>query len=250
VSRVNLVGIRDAGTGTDANGKQICQFRQNVEGGPGQPALQFNVDDMTCSLQNQVAWGLGPVDYAFVDGPPADGINDCVTCDPLVQDRTYHVFFDDGNRTDSEHPYPDAYPHLGQGSVEDDFRPIAANVNNFGPAYVLNDLWDGHTFLHETMHNLGSVQHEAVHSTWSHHCTEEFDAMCQDDPPYGDGWVPDGSGTGSVHYPFGEIVSCDRADWKLDCGRDDYWNPSGSIIGRSGDPIWNVATSRFLTIPR
>src|SRR4051812_3820629 len=69
------------------------------------------------------------------------------------------------------------------------------------------------TAEHEMLHNLGAVQDAARHSTLAGHCYDEVDVMC----------YPDG-GSSWMSAP----AACPSApDSTIDCGNDDYFNPSG-----------------------
>jgi hypothetical protein len=75
---------------------------------------------------------------------------------------------------------------------------------------------------HEIMHTLGAVQLSAPHSDGGSHCTDKPSVLCL--------------GKGAAR--------CVAASEILDCGQDDYWNPSpapGSYL----DTHWNIAESQF-----
>ena len=85
---------------------------------------------------------------------------------------------------------------------------------------------------HELMHSLGSVLPNAPHSTEAGHCEDDADRMC-----YQDGTA----------FNFLTNVCTKASEALFDCKGDDYFNPSRtSISGRFG-PIWNTATSSFLS---
>lgn len=83
--------------------------------------------------------------------------------------------------------------------------------------------------VHELFHTLGAVQLSAPHSDGGGHCTDSPSIMCM------------GDATGGVAIP-----ACARAAVQvLDCGNDDYWNPtpvSGSYL--DGSPA-NIAASSY-----
>ncbi|MFN2588249.1 MAG: hypothetical protein ABR613_09050 [Actinomycetota bacterium] len=218
VMRVNLIGVEDSGTSDNG-----CEFKEDVEGGPDEPPPTYTFGDVICSLQNQIAWGLGPMDYRA----------DCGTCDPNAINRVYHVFLDDGTRVpDPEGKYPDytvSYPAGGQAAVAIDDRPGSDSPHNVGAKYSMNFNWDGHALVHEVIHNVGAVMPSAPHYH-ELHCTDEHDVMCEQAPT---------------------VVLCgSRPDWKLDCNQDDYWKPLGQIMSGDGSrEIWNTTNSVFLSRP-
>lgn len=169
----------------------------------------FTFDDMVYSLQNQVAEGLGPVDYEAAD-------------------RIYLTFVGQ---------ISGVYPFGGQGSIwNDDRSDPAVNLNNnSGPHYSLIAGFSGAVAEHEIGHNIGAVQLSAPHSSGGWHCYDENDEMC-----YNDG--------GSYFANGGSLVTNCPSDpaTQFDCLHDDYYNlqpPSGSYL----DTHWNVTDSGWLT---
>jgi len=81
---------------------------------------------------------------------------------------------------------------------------------------------DPHVLAHEIFHALGAVGSNAQHRDPNHfgHVSDVGDLMY---------WLSGGS--------------------LIDVGNDDYFNPSGVIVGRDGLPIWNVFDSLFLCAP-
>jgi hypothetical protein len=90
--------------------------------------------------------------------------------------------------------------------------------------------------LHEVLHTLGAVQPSAPHFSGGAHCYEIYDVMC---------YTPK-DGTTDVFVRNCEIISALPNPGKpLDCGEDDYFNPSpaqGSYLATH----WNVYDSGFL----
>lgn len=167
----------------------------------------FTYGDMTSSLQNQVALGLGPTNF-------------------LSSDRIYLVFVDQ---------ISGAYPFGGQGDIRNDDTPNpAGNLNQTGPHYSLINGFSGFVAEHEIGHNIGAVQLSAPHSSGAWHCFEENDAMC-----YNDG--------GSYFSSGGALVfNCPALpSTQFDCGQDDYYNTPTSSGYLSTH--WNVSASGFLT---
>ena len=86
------------------------------------------------------------------------------------------------------------------------------------------------TQLHELLHNLGAVQDDAPHADRGH-CTDAPSVMC--------GGGVEGYGS------FAPIKACEKVLVQtLDCGMDDYWNPSpraGSYLSTA----LNIAKSQF-----
>jgi hypothetical protein len=168
----------------------------------------FTYPDMVSSLQNQVALGLGPVNY-------------------VSQDRIYLVFVDQ---------LAGAYPFGGQGDVSNDDSPApATNLHQVGPHYSLINGFSGAAAEHELGHNIGAVQLSAPHSSGAWHCYEENDEMC-----YNDG--------GSYFLAGGAlVVNCPTQPFtQFDCNQDDYYSvqpAAGSYLASH----WNVSASVFLT---
>jgi hypothetical protein len=90
--------------------------------------------------------------------------------------------------------------------------------------------------LHEVLHTLGAVQPSAPHFSGGAHCYELYDVMC---------YTPK-DGTTDVFLRDCEIIGAAPNPGKpLDCGSDDYFNPSpapGSYLAGH----WNVYDSGFL----
>lgn len=103
--------------------------------------------------------------------------------------------------------------------------------NAFGPrgpsCWALDQSGAG-VQVHELMHTLGAVQLSAPHSDGGGHCTDTPSVMCS---------VPWGARPSVTACAVQKVQV-------LDCGMDDFWNPSpaqGSYLA-TGD---NVATSQF-----
>lgn len=90
--------------------------------------------------------------------------------------------------------------------------------------------------LHEVLHTLGAVQPSAPHFSGGAHCYEIYDVMC---------YTPK-DGTPDVFLRNCEIIGAPPNPGKpLDCGADDYFNPSpapGSYLAAH----WNLYDSGFL----
>jgi hypothetical protein len=137
----------------------------------------------------------------------------------------YTIFFDSS-----------APPACGTGTISDDQRLTADNVNNSGGGYavVYSDCWTDRTAMHENGHNQGAVQYDAPYSTGSGaHCDDGYDIMC-----YSDGGDKD----------VGLTVFC--ADkMRFDCRHDTYFNTApepGSYLATH----WNLgsALNRFISL--
>jgi hypothetical protein len=132
--------------------------------------------------------------------------------------------------------FVDANIYCGIATVEKDSRGSLDNFNNnmAGYARVDNGCWMPKAIVHELVHTLGGIQHDAPHASGGWHCTDEQDLMCYSDWP---------------NYPAlqrncPEIAS----EQVLDCGHDDYFhtNPApGAYLATH----WNVANSEFLAAP-
>jgi hypothetical protein len=144
--------------------------------------------------------------------------------------------------------FVDAAVYCGIGDVIDDTTPGPSNRTNSGPNYARVDLqttgcnpadWRA---AHELEHTFGAVQITAPN--WDgvgigpsgqpknmHHCTDDYDRMCQQD-------------TGAKKL---KVVCTDPAHERLfDCNHDDYFdtNPApGTYLATS----WNTADSAFLS---
>ena len=73
--------------------------------------------------------------------------------------------------------------------------------------------------LHEAFHAMGAVNSNALH------------------------------GDGRGHVPTPDLMDASASGIIIDVGHDDYFNPGGSITGRTGQPIWNLYDSLFLCPP-
>jgi hypothetical protein len=85
--------------------------------------------------------------------------------------------------------------------------------------------------LHELFHTLGAVQFDAPHANATGHCDDAPSVMC---PGQGPGYG------GGVNNPSCAKVTVET----LDCGMDDYWNPSPKV----GEYLFshlNIAKSQF-----
>ena len=93
----------------------------------------------------------------------------------------------------------------------------------------------GRLGLHELFHAFGAVQPSAPHHGGGRHCVERQDLMC--DPGFAGPLVCD-----YRDYP---TIDWDTPEGRLDCGGDDYFNPSpapGSYLATH----WNTYNSPFL----
>ena len=90
--------------------------------------------------------------------------------------------------------------------------------------------------LHEVMHTLGAVQPSAPHFSGGAHCYELYDVMC---------YTPK-DGTVDEYLRNCDLIGeAPNPGKPLDCGADDYFNPSpppGSYLAAH----WNVYDSGFL----
>lgn len=120
---------------------------------------------------------------------------------------------------------------------------LVANI--YGPEQPLATYADGpvlspRLMAHEVMHTLGAVQRTAPHAYAGEvgnllmHCVGDGDLMC----------VPNGSAPSQ-----GPPQSCEPFDYyiasRLDCGRDDYFNPA-PVPGSYLDARWNIYRSSWL----
>ena len=107
-------------------------------------------------------------------------------------------------------------------------------VDFFGSEQLASQYAD--QVLHEVLHTLGAVQPSAPHFSGGAHCYEIYDVMC---------YTPK-DGTPDVFLRNCEIIATAPNPGKpLDCGGDDYFNPSpapGSYLAAH----WNVHDSGFL----
>lgn len=145
------------------------------------------------------------------------------------------------------------YGAAGEGQLYSDPRPGADNIHNRGG--LMSVMWGtggadfygdsspgvaSQVLLHELTHNLGGVQNAAVRSTGAYHCYDELDHECYND---GGGSIPSGGLTSPCSAASGYSAYVREA---YDCGYNDYFNPHGNIIGKSGAPIWNIFNSTYL----
>ena len=107
-------------------------------------------------------------------------------------------------------------------------------VDFFGSEQLASQYAD--QVLHEVLHTLGAVQPSAPHFSGGAHCYELYDVMC---------YTPK-DGTPDVFLRNCEIIGTAPNPGKpLDCGGDDYFNPSpapGSYLAAH----WNLHDSGFL----
>ncbi len=81
--------------------------------------------------------------------------------------------------------------------------------------------------IHELFHTLGAVQESAPHSDGGGHCTDTPSVMC------------------AVRGGRPAVASCARQRVQvLDCGNDDFWNPS-PVLGSYLSTHRNIATSTY-----
>lgn len=146
------------------------------------------------------------------------------------------------NRSDRKYMiFMDVNLYCGIGSLWGSTTSAQSNSNNSGPSYARADsgCWTDQVIAHESMHNMGAVQHNAPHSTYlqnqsssnTWHCSDEYDRMCYSDAA---GVVMDFSACSSSAH-----------DRLFDCHHDDYYstNPApGSYLAT----FWNTANNRFL----
>lgn len=127
----------------------------------------------------------------------------------------------------------DARVMCGIAAASTDDRATAGNAANGHAsrtyfARVDNHCWTPWVGAHELFHMLGAVARSAPNSNGHWHCTDASDVMC---------------------YSEHGIKTRNRCKamptFRLDCGRDDYFNPkprSGSYLATR----WNTADSAFL----
>ncbi len=131
------------------------------------------------------------------------------------------------------HAWVEGNAYCGIGTVYDDDRPDAGNLNDRNAQYSRSDrpCWN-YAETHEIVHNLGGVQNSAPNSTGGLHSRDEHDVMS----------YPDGALKGTMLQPY----PCPQAaaEDKLDCGENDYFstNPSGYLATH-----WNVANASALS---
>ncbi|MBG6214920.1 hypothetical protein RCH23_002646 [Cryobacterium sp. CAN_C3] len=169
----------------------------------------FTFDDYVASLQNQVTYGLGPVDY-------------------ISNDRLYIAYIDQ---------VQDSYPFGGQGELSIDDQPDPGlNANNDSrPRYSMSAYLDMSVIAHEVGHNIGAVQYTAPHSTQGGHCYDDADLMCYHD--------------GGPYFAMGGTMTftCPGIDWAIDCHDDDYYYPGAAPASNYLATHWNTSNSGFLT---
>ena len=169
----------------------------------------YDFNDYVSSLQNQIALGLGPVDF-------------------IANDRLYITYIDQ---------IQDVYPYGGQGELSIDDQPSPAlNANNdTRPRYSMSAYLDLLVIAHEIGHNIGAVQYSAPHSTQAGHCYDEADLMCYDD--------------GGPHFTAGGTLTftCPGTDLAIDCHDEDYYYPGTPPASSYLATHWNTANSGFLS---
>ena len=169
----------------------------------------FDFNDYVWSLQNQIARGLGPVDF-------------------IANNRLYITYIDQ---------IQDVYPYGGQGELSIDDQPNPAlNANNDArPRYSMSAYLDMPLIAHEIGHNIGAVQYSAPHSTRAGHCYDEADLMCYND--------------GGPHFAAGGTLTftCPGVDWAIDCRDEDYYYPGTPPASNYLATHWNTANSGFLS---
>lgn len=97
-------------------------------------------------------------------------------------------------------------------------------------AYLGAGCWGARLAVHELVHMLGGVAHDAPNASGGWHCTDGHDVMCYSDAPH---FPP-------MSYPCGL-----EGMHLLDCGGDDYFNTNpeaGSYLATGR----NIANSPFL----
>jgi hypothetical protein len=195
-----------------ANGVDVTV--RNVTLIPVGADAEFTFGDFATSLQNQVALGLGPVDF-------------------IANDRLYLTYIDG---------VLDAYPYGGQGELALDDQPSPAlNANNdTRPRYSMAAYLNAHVIAHEIGHNIGAVQYTAPHTSGAGHCHDDYDLMC-----YNDGGSYFASG-GAMTYPCQDQALADP-ELTMDCNDDDYYFPGNPPASNYLDTHWNTADSGFLT---
>ena len=191
------------------NGTEITI--RNVTLVPVGSDLNFTFDDYLNSLQNQVALGLGPVNYT-------------------ASNRIYMAFID---------RVTDVYPYGGQGGIWSDDRadPAVNANNNAGAKYSMSAYFDVGVVAHEIGHNIGAVQLSAPRASGGYHCHDEWDLMCYSD---GGSYFQNG---GQLTFP----CASSSEDMIMDCGRDDYYYPGTPPSTNYLATHWNTANSGFLT---
>ncbi|MDJ0339375.1 Ig-like domain-containing protein [Cryobacterium sp. PH31-O1] len=169
----------------------------------------YTFDDYVISMQNQIEFALGPVDY-------------------IENDRLYIAYIDQ---------IQDVYPFGGQGELSIDDQPsAAANANNDSrPRYSMSAYLDMPVIAHEVGHNIGAVQDSAPHSSRGGHCYDEADLMCYDD--------------GGLYFALGGTLTftCAGLDSAIDCNDEDYYYPGTPPASNYLATHWNTANSGFLT---
>jgi hypothetical protein len=91
--------------------------------------------------------------------------------------------------------------------------------------------------MHEIGHILGVVNADSIHSDGTGHCDDGLDVMCNG--------RAGGASTLSCS-PLPVSASTGYIDSPWDCNHDDYFNPSGNIIGKNGQRIWNLYDAPFM----
>ncbi|NJN37114.1 MAG: hypothetical protein HC794_08740 [Nitrospiraceae bacterium] len=138
------------------------------------------------------------------------------------------------NRADRKYLlFVDAKVFCGTGTIIYDSQPGATNLNNTHSGYARIDsgCWGLKPLLHELIHTLGGVQHDAPHSSHGWHCTDEYDIMCYSDAP---------------HHPAVSYLCPEPSnEGQIDCNHDDYFHtnpPPDNYLATH----WNIANSAFL----
>ncbi|MDJ0376501.1 Ig-like domain-containing protein [Cryobacterium sp. PH31-L1] len=182
---------------------------RNVTLSPVGNDATYTFDDYAISMQNQIEFGLGPVNY-------------------IANDRLYIAYIDQ---------IQDVYPFGGQGELTGDDQPSpAANANNDSrPRYSMSAYLDMPVIAHEIGHNLGAVQDSAPHSTQGGHCYDEADLMCYDD--------------GGLYFALGGglTFTCAGPESAIDCQDEDYYYPGTPPASNYLATHWNTANSGFLS---
>ncbi|MCZ4496317.1 MAG: glycosyl hydrolase, partial [Thermoleophilia bacterium] len=115
-----------------------------------------------------------------------------------------------------------------------DSRPGTENSNNKGGMYAIEYRWEAtgaphwDVLMHEVSHTMGAVVNTAPNTSGGGHCNDGQDVMC-----YADGG------------PNSAFSTSTCAQKVLDCGRNDYFNPSpaaGSFLATN----WNMASAANL----
>ena len=204
------------------------------------------------SLRFDMGTGCGPgyADIQTVRLPETlahytsvDGLSRQFELAPLLRDmgfarpNHYVVFFDNAFTGDS----------VGVNYISGDPTPGPSNDSNLGGSIALTWGYGQTSFfgdatgeyalihvpLHEIFHGLGAVNFYAPHaSSPTGHCTDEYDVLC-------------GQSGGAKPLDTGACPT-GQTNLVLDCNKDDYFDPTGTITGTNGQTIWNTYDSVFL----